>query len=236
MTAETSEEIRILIFEDSIDECLKIERELRRANFSFALKQVDSKSAFERALTSFAPDLILCDFALPSFDGVSALLLTQKVRPETPFVLFSWDVGHDLVLEILKCGATDFIYKNRLDYLTPTVRRILAILDERSKRRRTEELLQESLAERRRAEDQLRDLQRKMAELDHLAELGRRAVKVSHEISNSLTGILNLVEVIQAGAGNDTEIELIVQETGSAIKLVESIIQHAAPPLPDALN
>jgi len=40
-------------------------------------------------VVEFDPSIILSDFTLPRFDGMSALHVAQELTPEVPFVFFS---------------------------------------------------------------------------------------------------------------------------------------------------
>ncbi|MGH7807891.1 MAG: response regulator, partial [Thermodesulfobacteriota bacterium] len=66
-------ELRILIVEDVPSDLELVERELRKAKLAFRTKQVDTREAFLKELKDFTPDIILSDYSLPSFDGMSAL-------------------------------------------------------------------------------------------------------------------------------------------------------------------
>jgi two-component system cell cycle sensor histidine kinase/response regulator CckA len=100
--------------------------------FSYAKTQEE----YERALGQGEFDLILADFSLPSFNGTKALALAQKARPEAPFVFVSGTIGEDRAVESLRSGATDYVLKDRLERLTPVVRRAL---QERELRRARQE-------------------------------------------------------------------------------------------------
>jgi DNA-binding NtrC family response regulator len=66
---------------------------------------------------------MLSDHTLPSFDGLSALKLANVMCPEVPFILISGAIGEERAIEALKSGATDYVLKQRLERLVPTVRR-----------------------------------------------------------------------------------------------------------------
>src|SRR6202043_3505126 len=103
-----------------------------------------TQSAFLAFLEEGAADLILSDYSLPSFDGLSALKLTMSVRPDLPFILVSGALGEEAAIEAFKIGATDYVLKTRLSRLAPSVRRALREADERAERKRAEESLRQS--------------------------------------------------------------------------------------------
>ena len=99
--------LRILILEDVAEDAEMIEREVRKASIEFSSRRASSRETFLSALQDFQPDLILSDYRLPSFDGLSALALTRKVCPGVPFILVSGATGEDRAIEAVKSGATD---------------------------------------------------------------------------------------------------------------------------------
>ena len=83
-------------------------------------------------------DLIISDYSLPSFDGLSALSLARELSPETPFIFFSGTIGEEVAVESLKNGATDYVLKQRPDRLMSSIRNALRGAEERPRRRRAE--------------------------------------------------------------------------------------------------
>jgi PAS domain S-box-containing protein len=112
--------------------------------FDCEIVNVDSREAFEAALERQTFDLIISDYALPSFDGVAALSLTREKNPDIPFVFVSGTMGEELAIETLKAGATDYVLKERLTRLVPSVRRALAEARERQDRQASDAALRES--------------------------------------------------------------------------------------------
>jgi PAS domain S-box-containing protein len=139
-----NEHLHILILEDMPADAELMEEELRDAGLSFVSKRVDKKLTFTRALEEFAPDLILSDYSLPSFDGDSALKIAEDLKPDTPFIFVSGALGEELAIELLRKGATDYVLKNRLSRLAPAVSRALQEVKERAERQRAEQALRES--------------------------------------------------------------------------------------------
>jgi signal transduction histidine kinase len=174
-------EIRILMLEDNVADAELIRFALREGGLVFALKRVDSKTAFLRELGDHTPDVILLDYALPGFDGFSALTLAQEHYPDIPFIFVTGTLGEEVVIEMLKSGATDYVLKTRLSRLVPAVLRALREKDERVERRKTEEKL-------RRSHEQLRALS---VYLQHIREDERIRIsrQVHDELGQSLTGL-----------------------------------------------
>src|SRR6185503_11906952 len=135
MTAAT---IRILLTEDVVSDAELEVRELKRAGLRITHRITDTEQTFTEALRDFAPDVILSDFSMPTFDGMSALALARELRPETPFIFVSGTIGEEYAIRALKNGATDYVLKTNLVRLPAAVERALADARERRDRLRTE--------------------------------------------------------------------------------------------------
>ena len=106
--------------------------------------RVQTRTEYLSGLEDSAIDLILADYKLPSFDGLSALKLAQNVRPGLPFIFVSGMLGEEVAIEALKIGATDYVLKSRLSRLAPSVKRALREAGDRARRKRAEEALRRS--------------------------------------------------------------------------------------------
>lgn len=133
--------LRILHLEDNSDDRKLVERELTRNGLSCKFLFVGSREEFELAIRQNEFDLIISDFALPSYGGEAALATVREFRPETPFILLSGTIGEERAVELLKKGAVDCVLKGNLHRLGPAVRRALSEAEERNMRKKAEEAL-----------------------------------------------------------------------------------------------
>ena len=117
---------KILIVEDVPADAEMMLYELKRAHLCADSRRVAEKGEYIEALRDFAPDVILSDYTLPAFDGLSALALRQQLAPDTPFIIVSGSLGEERAVEALKSGATDYVLKHNLERLAPSVSRALA--------------------------------------------------------------------------------------------------------------
>src|SRR5205823_2381032 len=108
------------------------------------LHVVVTREAFVAALERKRFDLILSDFALPTFDGFSALAIARELAPDLPFIFVSGAMGEDRAVESLRSGATDYVLKQRLTRLGPAVVRALREASERRARERAETQLRQA--------------------------------------------------------------------------------------------
>jgi phosphoserine phosphatase RsbU/P len=131
-----------------------VQMTLSAEGISCEVQVVSRREDFGTAIERGGIDLILADFALPSFDGMSALLMVRERHPDLPFVFVSGKLGEEAAIESLKSGATDYVLKSRLSRLVPAVQRALTEAEEHAKQRKTEQALERAYAEiEKRAED-----------------------------------------------------------------------------------
>lgn len=138
--------MRILYLEDEPRDAELVEANLAADGIACDLTRADTQAGFLAALEHGGFDLILADYTLPLFDGVSALKIAREFAPEVPFIFVSGTLGDERGVEALKLGATDYVLKTRLSKIAPSVRRALREAEERSHRRVAEVALQRSEA------------------------------------------------------------------------------------------
>ena len=158
--------LKILILEDVSYDAELIEYELRREGVQFSSKIVEKEDDFIRALDKYEPDLILANHSLPSFDGVTALNIAKEKSPYIPFFFVSGKIGEEFAVEMLKTGATDYIFKNNLTKLVPAIHRALKEAEEKTERKIAEEsLLQAQVELENKVEERTKELQEANEEL-----------------------------------------------------------------------
>jgi PAS domain S-box-containing protein len=133
--------LRVLHLEDNAQDAELVHAVLARDGGSYRFVTAQTKAEFLSALAGETFDLILSDYALPDFDGITALRLVRDQHPNLPFILVSGTLGEEQAVECLKSGATDYILKTRLLRLPTAVRRAMRDAEARWQRRRTREEL-----------------------------------------------------------------------------------------------
>ena len=143
--------LHILHLEDNPGDAELIQDIFETEGIVSHVTRVETQADFLTSLQEGCFDLILADYSLPSFDGLSALKLAQEKCPNVPFIFVSATLGEEVAIEALKLGSTDYVLKDRLSRITPAVQRALREAEERTQRKRAEEALRES-------EEQWRDV------------------------------------------------------------------------------
>jgi PAS domain S-box-containing protein len=138
--------LRILSLEDDPNDAELIQAVLEGEEIECEVTRVDTRAEFLAAVEKGGIDLILADYTLPSFDGLSALKLAMISCPEVPFIFVSGTLGEEVAIEALKIGATDYVLKTRLPRLVPSVHRALREARDRAERARAETALRRSEA------------------------------------------------------------------------------------------
>jgi PAS domain S-box-containing protein len=131
-------DLRVLVLEDNqLDAELAI-LTLDQAGYACQWECVDTREAFLQCLAQQDYDLVISDYNLPAFDGLSAVQLLRERDPDLPFILVSGTLGEETAIESLKAGATDYVIKSHLARLSPVVARALRERDEQRQRREAE--------------------------------------------------------------------------------------------------
>jgi PAS domain S-box-containing protein len=136
--------IHILHLEDDPTDAELVQTTLAEAGLACRITRVQTRDEFEAALRDAGTDIILADYRLPMYDGVSARRLAQERCPEIPFIFVSGTMGEEAAIKALTQGATDYVLKHNLSRLAPAVQRALQEARHLRERRQAQEALQRS--------------------------------------------------------------------------------------------
>lgn len=171
--------LRILHLEDDPGDAELVQETLAGEGIECDVLVVATREAFVAELERGRIDLILVDYALPTFDGMSALAIVRERRLDLPFIFVSGRLGEEAAIESLRNGATDYVLKNRLSRLAPAVIRALGEADERAGLKRAEEGLAQANAEIRQQAESYQDLFNSIRDVIVVSGHDRRILNVN---------------------------------------------------------
>ena len=118
--------LRVLMLEDREEDAQLAIEHLKHAGLAVLDQRVGTKAAFERALGSFAPSVVLCDGGTPHFSTLDALRTTKALKPALPFVVLTGAMDVPSLVACLGAGADDVVLKSNMHRLGAAVREAIA--------------------------------------------------------------------------------------------------------------
>src|SRR5580704_4006689 len=103
--------LRVLHIEDSEDDSALVMRELERGGFNPVCQRVETGVAFKAALQAGEWDVIISDYSLPKYDGLTALEDLRSWGKDIPFILVSGTIGEAGAVNAMRAGAQDYVLK-----------------------------------------------------------------------------------------------------------------------------
>jgi PAS domain S-box-containing protein len=157
--------LKILFVEDVKSDAELIFHEIEKNKISFSKEIVVNKSDYLEKLKDCEPDLIISDYSLPQFDGMTALLLRNEICPMTPFLLVTGSINEIVAVDCMKAGADDYILKDNMSRLGS------AILNSITKARLAKEKIS--------AEAELRKSEQRLQKAQSIAHVGNWELDLS---------------------------------------------------------
>jgi two-component system cell cycle sensor histidine kinase/response regulator CckA len=166
--------LRLLIAEDSEDDCDLIVRELRRGGYDVKFERVETATQLTSACDGQAWDLVISDFSMPHFSGTEALAMIRKNKSDLPFIFVSGTMGEETAVTAMRDGAQDYLMKNNLKRLVPAVQRELRDAEDRRARKQ---------------------LEQHVLQLQKFEAIGRLAGGIAHDFNNMIGAIMGWADM-----------------------------------------
>lgn len=154
--------IRVLMVEDSEYDAFLILRELKKGGFEPITERVETTEIMSRALQMKEWDIVISDYVMPQFSGLDVLKILKEAKKDIPCIVVSGKKGEDVAVDVMKAGADDYILKDDLRRLVPSIKKELKEAEIRRERKRMEESLKKSQEEIFEKNKELSDLLKKV--------------------------------------------------------------------------
>ncbi len=139
-----TEVLQILIIEDSEDDFQLLVRKMKGENLLANCIRVEGETDLIKALQSQTFDIVLSDNMLPNFNAQRALKVVRSIDLNVPFIIVSGTIPEKKAIEAMYQGVNDFLLKDNLSKLTPTVLREVKEARNRSEKSQVESRLLQS--------------------------------------------------------------------------------------------
>ena len=124
--------LRVLVIEDCETDGKLVIQQLRASGFSPEWERVETPEGLRAALRTRSWQLVISDSSVPRLGALEALTMTKALAPDVPFIVVSGTIQEDLVVEVIRKGAADYVSKDHLERLAPAVARELLAARERA--------------------------------------------------------------------------------------------------------
>ena len=228
--------LRALIIEDSEDDALLLQRQLRSGGYELIARQVDTAEAMKAALEEETWDIIFADYTMPRFDGLAALHLLRANNADIPFIFVSGTIGEDTAVMAMRAGAQDYIMKGRNKRLLPAVERELHEAELRRERRQAEQARARLIATLEVSTDFV-GMANAEGQMFYLNRAGRGMLGIDYDEDVTNMKLIDLSPAWSSGFLNDAlsiahrdgvwsgECQLVTR-TGSEIPVSQLILAH----------
>ena len=177
--------LRILFIEDSEEDVLLELLQIKKGGYEIMYKRVETAASMKAALKDESWDIIFSDYKMPHFNGLDALAVLKETELDIPFIVISGAIGEEVAVQAMKAGAHDYMMKNNLKRLLPTVERELRESHMRAERKQLEQKQKQAEQER-------------LANLHYFESMDKinRAIQEAADLDNMMNDVLSAVLTI----------------------------------------
>jgi len=123
--------LKILYLENNPVDVKLVRLELKKARFEYTMRVVENRNDYENEIEQYKPDLVLADYNLHGYDGISAMKYCITKDPDLPFIMVTGSLDEESAVGVMKMGAWDYVLKENLHRLEPGIKNALKLKEEK---------------------------------------------------------------------------------------------------------
>ncbi|MBA2378325.1 MAG: PAS domain S-box protein, partial [Blastocatellia bacterium] len=136
--------LKLLNVEDVEADTELVVLQLERSGYQVDCSRVETADQMREMLRSRTWDVIISDYSLPAFSGLDAFEILKDSGLDIPFIIISGTIGEEAAVAAMKAGVSDYLMKNNLGKIGPTIAREIADAEVRKAKHLAEGALAES--------------------------------------------------------------------------------------------
>jgi two-component system, NarL family, sensor histidine kinase UhpB len=114
--------IHILLIEKNPEDQTLFEAELKKSGIEYVLRIGENQEEIQRILVEYLPEIIVLDFLSLHPSANDAVSIVKLLAPATPLIVYSDRLDEEIVVDSIKAGAMDYIFKQHPARLGPALR------------------------------------------------------------------------------------------------------------------
>ncbi len=117
--------IRILLIEDQAADIDIFNREIQKSGIRSILETISSFEPLPEALRRQSPDIIVCDYRVSQIKPVDTINILKSLAKDIPFIIYSGVLDEEIVVQCMKAGASDYIFKQHPARMGPAIHNVI---------------------------------------------------------------------------------------------------------------
>ena len=215
--------LNLLFIEDNRSDFVLIERHLKKNGLDVHCERAATARELEALLVHRKWDAVISDYNVPGMAFENNLARIRTALHDIPVILVSGNIGEEKAVTLLKLGVTDFILKDNLTRLVPSIRRALQEVADLRAKRAAEDALRCAESELRSHRDQLEELvAQRTAELEKANRLLAEDIQERQRVERALSAeTQRAIEAVRAAETERRRIDALLEAAPVGIAMVD---------------